>query len=121
PYYDYRSPVTTTSMTGAPTLGPGQATQPGTLAFFDPNGMPFTYTLVFLGRLNHPPRFTSAPVVTVIAGQNYQYHATAYDPDGDPLSFSVVAGPTALGFTNAGAADVATWATATADAGTYPV
>lgn len=71
------------------------------LAFFDPNGAPFTYELVILGQVNRPPEFTSKPtVLTVTVGSTYAYDAVASDPDADaPLTFGVMAGPTNMAFT----------------------
>jgi RHS repeat-associated protein len=114
PYYNL------SSLVSGGVLGKGQATQTGLLTFLDPEGLTFTYDLVFLGRLNHPPRWTSVPVLSVVAGQVYNYQGTAFDSDGDPLGYAVVAGPTALGFPNAGTG-LATWATSTSDVGTYPI
>ncbi len=42
---------------------------------------------------NHPPAFTSTPVVHVAVGAAYAYHATASDPDGDPLTFALSSAP----------------------------
>ena len=42
---------------------------------------------------NHPPYFTNTPPSTVNAGSEYSWHATAEDPDGDPLSFYLFDGP----------------------------
>jgi hypothetical protein len=76
--------------------------------------------LLFLGRLNDPPRWRSVPVVTVMAGQTYNYTTTAVDPNNDFLEFSVVSGPPNLAFTDSHAGTL-TWTKATIDVGTYPV
>src|SRR5207248_1556177 len=65
-------------------------------------------------------RHISAPSVRVVAGQTYNYTASAADPDGDYLEFSTVAGPANLVFTDAHAGTL-TWTTATTDIGTYPI
>jgi RHS repeat-associated protein len=114
PYYDLSKLVTGTK------VSPGQSTQTGTLSFYDPQGISFTYDLGFLAQLNRPPRFTSVPVVTVQAGKLFNYHATAYDPDGDFLTFSKVSGPTAVNFTDTHAGTLA-WLTTANDVGTYPI
>jgi RHS repeat-associated protein len=46
---------------------------------------------------NRPPVFTSTPVVDAAVNTPYSYPATATDPDGEPLTFSVVGGPQGLG------------------------
>ena len=45
---------------------------------------------------DRPPVFTSVPVVDANVNTAYTYQATATDPDGDPLAFSVVSGPQGL-------------------------
>src|SRR5205807_4979621 len=86
PFYDLSSLVPTPPGTGVQAWGminPGESTQTSTLSFYDPEGVPFTYDLVFLRRLHHPPRLTSVPVVRILAGQTFNYTATGADPDGD--------------------------------------
>lgn len=51
---------------------------------------------------NSAPRFTSAPLTNAIIGLVYEYQATAQDADGDPLSFSKVAGPDWLNVSSGG-------------------
>jgi RHS repeat-associated protein len=45
---------------------------------------------------NRPPVFTSVPAVDGSVSTAYSYQARAADPDDDPLTFSVVSGPTGL-------------------------
>jgi RHS repeat-associated protein len=90
PYYDFTSLVT------GGNLSSGQSTGSRTIAFYDPNGTPFTYDLDVLAYLNQPPAFTSKPNLLAILGHPYTYQATAADPDGDPLTFSLLAGPTGM-------------------------
>src|SRR5262249_47218922 len=45
---------------------------------------------------NRPPLFTSTPVVDGNVNVAYRYQATARDPDGDTLTFSLVTGPQGL-------------------------
>jgi RHS repeat-associated protein len=78
------------------TLAPGQSTGARTLAFFDPQGVPFTYDLVILSHLNRPPAFTSEPYTEAIPGAPYVYQATAADADQDTLSYSIVTGPAGM-------------------------
>jgi hypothetical protein len=77
-------------------LAPGAVTGSRPLAFYNPQRVPFTYDLVVLGQLNQPPAFTSQPNTEGIPGVPYVYQATAADPDGDPLTFSVVSAPPGL-------------------------
>ncbi len=96
-------------------LGAGETTDSRTVAFDDPNGIPFTYDLVFLAELNRPPQFTSTPKVQAVAGSAYVYDATAADPDNDPLTFSLLSGPS--GMTVGAASGTVTWSPASADVG----
>ncbi len=74
--------------------------------FHNPGRVPFTYDLVFLAKLNEPPAFSSVPVLHAYLGRPYSYDAEAVDPDGDPLTYSLVTAPrgmtigTQTGFTN---------------------
>ncbi|SIO63448.1 hypothetical protein SAMN05444166_7349, partial [Singulisphaera sp. GP187] len=60
-YYDF------SKLVAGRTIEPGQTTNNGVLAFFDPQQVPFTYDLVFLAPVNRPPSFTSVPVVETAA------------------------------------------------------
>ena len=44
--------------------------------------------------VNQPPQFTDTPPLAVTAGHRYQWNATAEDPEGDTLTFSIKDGPT---------------------------
>jgi RHS repeat-associated protein len=90
PYYDF------TSLVADGTLAPGEVSGSRSLAFYDPNRVQFTYDLVFLGKLNRAPAITTVPDVEAIAGQPYVYNVGASDPDGDPLTFSLPAGPAGM-------------------------
>jgi hypothetical protein len=81
--------------------------------------VPFTYDLVVLGHLNRPPAFTSTPDTEALVGKSYVYPATASDPDGDPLTFSVVSGPAGLNIDKA--SGKVTWTPATTDLGNQAV
>jgi|GEM_PF-4024418 len=43
--------------------------------------------------MNTPPSFTSKDIVTVYLGEAYHYLVTAYDPDGDPMTLTLVDWP----------------------------
>lgn len=74
-------------------LVPGQSTERRNLAFFNPNGIQFSYDLVILGRLNQAPLFTSHANKEAIPGLDYVYQAKASDADGDALTFRLLTGP----------------------------
>ena len=48
------------------------------------------------GNGNRPPAITSAPLTQVTLGQTYRYYATASDPDGDAVSFSLLQAPAGM-------------------------
>jgi RHS repeat-associated protein len=113
PYFDF-----TKRMAGK-TLAPGGTTDYQSLAFLDPNRSQFTYDLVFLGNLNQPPAITSVPVVDAVADKTYTYHATANDPDGDRLTFSLTTAPLAMQV-NPSSGQL-TWSPTSDDLGTHDV
>ncbi len=112
-YYDLSSLVIDGS------IAPGELLGSQTLAFFNPNRVRFTYDLVFLGRLNRAPAFTTVPDLSVALGQTYSYLADAADPDVNPLSFSILSGPAAM--TIESATGAVTWTPITSDLGTHSI
>ncbi len=87
PYYDFSKQVSGNRFV------PGATSGARTLAFYDPDGVRFTYDLVVLGHLDESPAFTSVPRVQTPAGKPYAYAATASDPENDTLQFILLAGP----------------------------
>src|SRR5437763_535474 len=73
-------------------LNPEHATGTLTLSSYNPNHVPFTYTLRVLGEPNHAPAFTSQPNMEAIPRLSYVYQATATDPDGDALRYALLTG-----------------------------
>ena len=65
---------------------------------------------------NDPPYFTSTPVVSGAVGQLYQYFATAVDPDGNAITFSLVNGPSGM---TMGAGGLLSWTSPII--GSYPI
>lgn len=65
---------------------------------------------------NDPPYFTSAPAVSGAVGQPYQYFATAVDPDGNAIAFSLVNGPSGMTMSAGG---LLSWASPII--GSYPI
>lgn len=88
PYYDF-----TDLVPGGLLQRGGQSDFSPRLAFLDRDREQFDYELVFYGKLNQAPIITSVPGVEAIIGKPYSYQVTAADPDGDPLTFELVAGP----------------------------
>ncbi len=113
PYYDF------SSVTGGLSLAPGTTTGAKTVAFYDPDGTPFTYQLVFLARLNDPPVFTTEPVVQAAVGRSYLYHANAVDPNGDTVTYSLITAPSGMTI-NASTGQIS-WSPTTNDIGTASI
>ncbi len=87
PYYNFSPVVPGESLTAGEITGFVDA------VFHNPNRVPFNYELVFLARLNEPPRFTSVPIVETYGGRTYSYNADATDADEDPLTYRLVTAP----------------------------
>jgi RHS repeat-associated protein len=113
PYYDF------SGLVPQHTIKPGEMTGSRTVTFFNPNRVTFTYDLVVLGQLNHPPVFTSRPNTEAIPSVPYTYNATAFDPDNDPLKFSLLSGP--AGMAVDAATGRVTWSPQDSDLGTHAV
>jgi RHS repeat-associated protein len=113
PYFDYSNLVSGSA------INPGDAAGMRTVQFFNPQRTPFTYDLVVLGHLNRPPAFASRPSTEGTPGVPYTYAATATDPDHDPLTFTLLAGPQGMNVDAASGA--VTWAPQQDDLGTHSV
>jgi RHS repeat-associated protein len=100
-------------------LATGQSTGSRTLAFFDPNGIQFTYELEILGQLNRPPSFTTQPNTEALAGLPYVYQATATDPDNDTLTYALLTAPTGMSVDPA--SGKLTWSPQSSDIGNQAV
>ncbi|MGB2985952.1 MAG: putative Ig domain-containing protein, partial [Phycisphaerae bacterium] len=68
--------------------------------------------------VNVAPVFTSMPVTTVSEGALYNYHAEAVDPDGDPITYLLSAGPE--GMTVHSQVGTVTWMPSQTAAADYP-
>lgn len=51
---------------------------------------------IVVGAVNVAPTFTSEPVTTAQEGSAYPYAAVAVDPDGDPVTYALEAGPAGM-------------------------
>ncbi|MCA9170534.1 MAG: tandem-95 repeat protein, partial [Planctomycetales bacterium] len=76
-------------------LSAGASSTPFTVIVSDPDGVRLTAQPQVLATLppNHPPQFTTTPIVEATVGQAYEYPLTATDPDGDPLRYYLITGP----------------------------
>lgn len=90
PYYNFAQLVRGVGLLS------GQLSGARTIAFLNPIGIQFSFDLVVLGQLNHAPSFTSTPVLEALVGKNYAYDALAIDPDGDPVTYSLLSGPPSM-------------------------
>jgi RHS repeat-associated protein len=68
--------------------------------------------------VNQPPVINSTAPTTITAGLTYRYDVQASDPDGDPLTYTLVAGPSGMSIDALGRL---TWPTGIADIGTQHV
>jgi|GEM_PF-601314 len=68
---------------------------------------------------NRPPQFTSSPVAPGPNDATFQYQAQATDPDGDPLKYEIVSGPSGMSISKDG---MVSWVLPTGEArqGDYP-
>eukprot|EP00210_Caulerpa_lentillifera_P009618 g9175.t1 len=87
PYFEF------TDLANGGQLNPGDLTQQRELVFTNPNNVQFSYQLVVLSGINDAPMITSDAVLEVIGGQSYHYDVSASDPDGDVLSYQLIAAP----------------------------
>lgn len=96
PYFEFATLVSNP-------LQPDATTEVRSLAFLNPDRVQFTYELQILGQLpteaktvNRSPVFTSLPIETATVGSPYVYTVAATDPDGNPLTYSLVASPATM-------------------------
>ncbi len=78
-------------------LEPGQSVVSRRLAFLSDTDERFRFELNVYGSLNRAPNdWPTLPETRIEAGRTYVYAGGTSDLDGDPLTYSVVAGPEAL-------------------------
>ena len=111
PYYDLTDAV------GDGAVDPGETVAAGTLVFYNPDRIRFTYDLIFFGQLNEPPNIQSTPVTEILGGSRYQSVIAATDPDGDDVQFSLQVGPSTM--TVDPASGQIQWNTTPADRGSH--
>ncbi|MCA9191301.1 MAG: hypothetical protein KDB03_06055 [Planctomycetales bacterium] len=113
PYYDFTGLVT------GGTLDPQGRTGFLSAAFYNPNQIQFTYELLFYGKLNQPPQFTSLPPTSADLQREYTYQVEALDPNGDAVSFQLLIGPASM--TIDAATGLLRWTPGAEDSGVYAV
>ncbi|WP_414529920.1 putative Ig domain-containing protein, partial [Nodularia chucula] len=109
PYYDLSQLVSDQK------LDPNEQTQQRSLIFYNPQGMQFTYDLVMLAQLNQAPVIQTQANKEVIGGQFYSYDVNATDPNGDSLTYKLLASPD--GMTINQTTGLIGWNTATTNTG----
>ena len=97
-------------------LAPGATSAMQVLMFHNPQQVPVTFTHRFLAPGNQAPYFTSTPGVTAVANSSYDYQATAIDPDGDPVSYTLLQGPAGMSLNPTGNLQ---WVPSAADIGAH--
>lgn len=113
PYYDYSEFVS------AGRLTPGELSDSPTVRFHNPDRVQFDYELVFYGKLNEAPYFTTIPRIEAFTGRTYTYDADAVDPDDDPLAYSLLVAPEGMTI-NAATGEIS-WATTNEDIGQHDI
>ncbi|NJO96443.1 MAG: hypothetical protein HC764_10810 [Pleurocapsa sp. CRU_1_2] len=86
-YYDF------SNLVAGDKFAPGASSQATEIAFYNPNGVQFTYELAVLSELNAAPEITSQPDLEIIGGQSYNYQVEAEDTDDDALGYRLLAAP----------------------------
>lgn len=76
-----------------------------------------SFSLEVREKPNNPPVFNSAPVTSITVGDSYSYSIVATDPDGDPVTTSLVKGP--LGMVLQG--NSLNWVPSLAQVGAHPI
>ena len=77
-------------------LDPGTTIDGLELAFINPDRVQFDYELVVLASPNRGPGFVGTPDGQVTRGQVFSTIAEADDPDGDTVTYSLLAGPAGM-------------------------
>ncbi|MEG3977398.1 Ig-like domain-containing protein, partial [Microcoleus sp. herbarium8] len=113
PYYDI------SKLVGDGILKPGELTSTDTLKFYNPQGVQFSYDLVFLSQLNQVPQFKATPNTEALVGKSYVYTAIAIDADGDTLTYSLLEKP--LGMEIDAQTGIISWPTVAGDIGNHAV
>ncbi|MEH2196766.1 Ig-like domain-containing protein, partial [Nostoc sp.] len=109
PYYNF------SNLVAGGKLDPNESTTQRSLVFYNPQGMQFSYDLVVLAQLNQAPVIQTQPNKEVIGGQFYSYDVNASDPNGDSLTYKLLASPD--GMTIDSTTGLISWNTTTSNIG----
>ena len=112
-YYDF------SNLVEGDRFAPGASSEATEIAFYNPNGVQFTYELVVLSELNTAPKITSNPDLEVIGGQSYSYRVKANDINNDALTYRLLAAPGNMGIDETTGS--ITWDTTTDDISNHAV
>ena len=91
---------------------------PVTVVATNTGGAAASQTFTVVVTVNHPPVINSTAPASITAGLTYRYDVQATDPDGDPMTYTLVAGPSGMSIDGMGRL---TWPTGTANVGTQQV
>jgi RHS repeat-associated protein len=101
------------------TPAPGQAGPNAvTVVATNAGGASASQSFAIVVTVNQPPAISSTAPTTITAGLTYRYDVQASDPDGDPLTYTLVAGPSGMSIDAMGRL---TWPAGIADIGTQHV
>uniref|UniRef100_UPI0039C6F2A7 Ig-like domain-containing protein n=1 Tax=Nostoc sp. CCY 9925 TaxID=3103865 RepID=UPI0039C6F2A7 len=109
PYYNF------SNLVAGGKLDPNESTKQRSLVFYNPQGMQFSYDLVVLAQLNQAPVIQTQPNKEIIGGQFYSYDVNASDPNGDSLTYKLLASPD--GMTIDSTTGLISWNTTTSNIG----
>jgi RHS repeat-associated protein len=101
-------------------LAPGEATLFREIAFSNPLGVRFRFSVETFGRIAQAPdRFSSVPLTQIEAGRNYRYEVLATHAETLPITYQLVVAPEGLIIDRH--SGVATWQTESDDIGSHQV
>ncbi|MGL5872983.1 MAG: Ig-like domain-containing protein, partial [Xenococcaceae cyanobacterium] len=96
PYYNFSNLVKDGK------LSPEEVTEIGSLVFYNPQQVQFTYELEVLASVNGAPVIESSPIpagasnAEVVAGKLYEYDVEATDPEKDALTYKLSIAPVGM-------------------------
>lgn len=99
-------------------LAPGACTAFRPLYFSNPEQVPVLFDVTWLAPGNAAPVFDTAPPLVVVVGAQYSYAASAFDPDGDAITYSLASAPSGMVIDGSG---LVGWTPGGSDLGTHEV
>jgi RHS repeat-associated protein len=91
---------------------------PITIVVTDSNGGKAIQSFTLQAAVNQAPQVTSNPVLSVTAGLPYHYDLKVVDPDGHPVTYTLISGPPGMTLDRLGRL---TWSPGIAEIGTHAV